>query len=215
MRGFVWRRSKQRLYDAKDVERLQQVVSLNSVGFSLKEIKRCLDDKGFALETSLAMHQEMVQQKIEEYKRIHDTLRLMLSRLAHKQNIEIQELLSLIKEIKQMENIYTKEQLKMLKERYEKYGPDKIKEVEEGWIRLFNEFENAMEKGLDPESYEVQKLAATAQEYIDLFTGRDKEIEARLDQAYEQQKASAFQNWGVKKSVFEFATKARRIFNKK
>ncbi len=142
------------------------------------------------------MQKEMIERKIEEYKSVHQTLRLMLSRFAQQQNVSMEELLTLMKEIKQMENIYTKEQLQKLKDRYEKFGLNKVKEVEEGFAELFKQFEIALNKGLEPASHDAQILANQAQHYIDLFTGGDKDIEARLDQAYEQQQAQALEKWG-------------------
>jgi hypothetical protein len=47
-----------------------------------------------------------------------------------------------------------------------------------------------------------------------LFTDGDKEIEARLDQAYEQQQAQALEKWGVTKEVFDYAIEARRLLKK-
>src|SRR5579871_3406416 len=37
-----------RLYTAADVARLQQILSLRQLGFSLDEVRLCLDDTGFA-----------------------------------------------------------------------------------------------------------------------------------------------------------------------
>jgi MerR family transcriptional regulator, thiopeptide resistance regulator len=175
------RRSQHRIYDATDVARLQQIISLKSVGLTLAKIKQCLQSRNFDLKTSLTMQREMIEKKIDDYKNIGQLLRLMLSRLDQHQNLEMEELLILMKEIKQMENIYTKSQLQKLKDRYEKYGLDKVKEVEDGWLKLFKEFEIALQKGLAPQSPGVQILAKQAQSYIDMFTGEDKEIEVRLD----------------------------------
>lgn len=209
------RKSQHRLYNAADVARLQQIISLKNIGFSLAEIKQCLQNRDFDLKTSLAMHKEMIEKSIEEYQNIDQILRLMLSRLEQNHDIETEEFLMLIKDITQMEKIYSKEQLQTLKDRYEKYGLDKVQEVEDGWLKLFKQFEIALEKGLAPEKPAVQMLAKLAQEYIDLFTGKDKEIEARLDESYAQQQSQALEKWGVKKEVFDYAIKARKIFKNK
>lgn len=206
------RKSQHRLYNINDVAKLQQIISLKSIGFSLAEIKNFMHNRKFDLKTSLMMQQEMIEQKIEAYSNINQTLRLMLSRMKHDPNVEMEGLLMLMKEMKQMETIYSNEQLQKLKDRYEKYGLDKVKEVEDGWLQLFRQFEMAMNQGLAVDSNDVQILAHKAQEYIDMFTGGDKEIEARLDQSYAQQQSQAQEKWGVKKDVFDYALKARKVF---
>ena len=103
-------------------------------------------------------------------------------------------------------NQYTPEQIKALQSRYNQF-PDEVKEVEKAWPELFKKFEAALNDGLDPASGEVQALAEKAQRFIDLFTGKDKAIEANLDKASEQNKGSALQTWGVSAEVFEYASK--------
>jgi len=206
------RRSQHRLYNANDIVKLHQIMALKTIGFSLKEVRHWLSRKDFDLKTSLLMQKGMIEKKIEEYKDIDQTLRLMLSRLSQNQDVKMEELLALMKEIRQMENIYTKEQLQKIKDRYEKYGLDKVKEVEDAWVKLFEQFEDAKENGVLPNHPDVQALAKLAQTYIDLFTGGDKEIEAKLDQTYEQQQAHALEKWGVKKEVFDYAIQARKFY---
>lgn len=205
-----------RLYNAADVERLQHIASLKSMGFSLERIDQSLDREGTTLLGILKMQEELVAQQLMSLKRIHEQLRLLLQRLNRHENPSINELLLLMKEMKNMETWkkqYTAEQIKTLHDRYEKY-PDQVKEVEKAWPILFKQFEDAMKKGLAPDSSEVQVLAKKAQHFIDLFTGGDKAIEANLDKAYQQNQESALKSWGVSKEVFEYATKARKHLNR-
>src|SRR6185437_7437894 len=188
-----------RLYNQADVERLQHIVSLKSLGFSLEGIARCLNDKSNTLLSTFRMQEELVTKKLEGLKKIHEKLRLMLHRLDRHESLRTNEMLLLIKELKQMEmwkKQYTSEQLKTLQDRYEKY-PDQVKEVEKAWPILFKQFEDAMKKGLSPTSDEAQMLAKKAQHFIDLFTGGDKAIEANLDKTYQENQENALKSWGV------------------
>lgn len=202
--------SGHRLYNASDIERLQQVISLKSMGLSLEGIANCLSAKGSNLLATLEMQKDVVENKLAVLKKVHSQLRMLLSKLSHEESLTSKELLQLIREMNEMENMYTPEQMRKLQERYEKY-PAEVKEVEKAWPILFKKFEEAMKQGLNPASHEVQQLAKQAQRFIDLFTGGDKAIEANLDRAYEQNQESALKTWGVSKEVFEYATQARQI----
>ena len=54
-----------RLYAADDVARLQQVLSLRQLGFSLEEIRGCLDRPGFSPLEVIRLHVARLRQQIE------------------------------------------------------------------------------------------------------------------------------------------------------
>ena len=56
-------RAGYRLYGERDVARLEQIVALKFIGFSLKEIKTILDRKGLELPAMLAMQREIISRK--------------------------------------------------------------------------------------------------------------------------------------------------------
>src|SRR5437763_10881234 len=53
-----------RLYAAGDVARLQQVVSLRQLGFSLDEIRACLDQPGFSPLEVIRLHVARLREQI-------------------------------------------------------------------------------------------------------------------------------------------------------
>lgn len=207
------RESGHRLYNQKDVERLQQIISLKSMGLSLQDIARCLEEEEYDLLKTFTMQEAAIFRDIEALQKIRINLRLMIDRLALDQDLTMKELLSFIKEVQTMEKYYTPEQLEKLKNRYEKY-PKEVKEVEKAWPILFKKFEEAMNAGLSVTDLKVQVLASEAQHYIDLFTGGDKEIEANLDKAAEHNRENALKMWNVPKEVFDYANQARMSIKK-
>src|SRR5262245_43496748 len=54
-----------RLYTGEDVARLQQVVSLRQLGFSLDEIRSCLDGPGFSPLEVIRLHVAKLREQIE------------------------------------------------------------------------------------------------------------------------------------------------------
>src|SRR5215813_9345124 len=57
--------SGHRLYTAGDVARLQQVLSLRQLGFSLDEIRECLDRPGFSPLEVIRLHVARLREQIE------------------------------------------------------------------------------------------------------------------------------------------------------
>ncbi len=208
------RESGHRLYNRQDVERLQQVISLKSMGMSLPEIARCLDEEAYDLQKTLVLHKSAIVAKIQQFQEIDQRLHFLLMKLTQDKSVPIQELFLCMKEVKEMETMYTPDQLKKLKSRLEQSDPAEIKKVEAAWPVLFKKFEDAMNQGLSTSDKKVKLLAEEAQRYIDLFTGGDKGIESNLDKAYEQNQTGALKNWGVDQKVFDYATEARKKWQK-
>src|SRR6266567_1126132 len=53
-----------RLYTADDVARLQQVLSLRQLGFSLEEVRDCLDREGFSPLEVIRLHVARLREQI-------------------------------------------------------------------------------------------------------------------------------------------------------
>ena len=204
-----------RWYSQKDVERLQQIISLKSLGLSLTDIEQCLRSKGFDLQKTLTLQLAAVQEKIADLNQIHQKLRLLTVKLAHNEGITAKELLAFMKEVQamNMEQYYTPQQLETLRQRLEKF-PDEARAVEKAWPELFKKFAQALDAGLSVNDPKVVELAKTAQHYIDLFTGGDPAIEANLDKMYAQNQQNALKVWNVSKEVFDFALAARKQLKK-
>ena len=54
-----------RLYTEADIARLQQVLSLRQLGFSLEEVKECLDQPGFSPLEIIGLHLVRLREQIE------------------------------------------------------------------------------------------------------------------------------------------------------
>ncbi len=108
------RESGHRLYSREDLERLQQILSLKSMRFSLEKIAKCLDEGAYDLQQTLTMHREKILARIQQLQSIDQTLRRLLSKLSHNKHLTNKELLSFMREVQNMEKLYTPESLKNL-----------------------------------------------------------------------------------------------------
>src|SRR5271170_3568902 len=64
LRPSLHTESGHRLYTASDVARLQQVLSLRQIGFSLEEIAGCLDRPGFSPQEVIHLHVSRLREQI-------------------------------------------------------------------------------------------------------------------------------------------------------
>src|SRR5437660_6165434 len=65
LRPSLHTESGHRLYTAGDVARLQQVLSLRQLGFSLDEVRDCLDRPGFSPLEVIRLHVARLREQIE------------------------------------------------------------------------------------------------------------------------------------------------------
>src|SRR5437899_1165849 len=63
-----------RLYAAGDVARLQQVLSLRQLGFSLEQVRDCLDRPGFSPLEVIGLHVARLREQIELQRKLCERL---------------------------------------------------------------------------------------------------------------------------------------------
>src|SRR6516164_39886 len=63
-----------RLYAAEDIARLQQVISLRQLGFSLEEVRNCLDRPGFSPLEVIDLHVARLREQIQLHKELCEGL---------------------------------------------------------------------------------------------------------------------------------------------
>jgi MerR family transcriptional regulator, thiopeptide resistance regulator len=176
-----------RLYTKKDLARLQQVLSLKSLGLSLDKIGDALKDPvKWSAHHVVKLQIEKTRQQLTEQRQLLERLegfaRLLESKGADEvsaaQFIDVMEAMTMI------ETFYSKEQLEQLAQRKEQVGEARIKEVEASWPRLMAEVRIQMEKGTDPNDPVVQALAKRWSGLLAEFTGGDPGIERSLKTMY-------------------------------
>jgi MerR family transcriptional regulator, thiopeptide resistance regulator len=174
-----------RLYAEADIVRLQQIMSLRQLGFSLIEIKECLQKPDFTLHHTIQLHIARLREQIElSHKLLH---RLEAIASSSETSINIDNLIQTIEAMTMFEKYYTPEQLETLKQRRDSLGEERIHQVENEWETLIAQARAEMEKGTDPASESVQNIARRWRELIAEFTGGNPGIEQSLNTMYQQE----------------------------
>jgi DNA-binding transcriptional MerR regulator len=200
-------RAGHRVYGAADVTRLQQIVSLRALGFSLEQIKDTLDGAGASPLEVIRMHLQRLAGEIEEKQALYARLNHLAERLQNHEQVSADEFLQTIGVINMFEKYYTKEQLEQLAERREQFGEQAIKEVEAEWPRLIAAVRAERDRGTDPADPQVQALAQRWKELIEMFTGGDPGISKALETAW-QNEPQARQQMGLDPDLHEYVCKA-------
>lgn len=186
-----------RFYDEEDVLRLQQIASLRTLGFSLQEIRGCLQDPGFSPVRVTELHLARLRERIELEKRLCERLEGVAALLAARESsvgeVSTERFIETVMEVTKMsENIekhYTSEQLEQLERRKHEVGEERIREVEAEWPRLIEQVEAEMAAGTDPADERVQELANRWMGLVEEFTGGDPGIRESLGNMYQQEES--------------------------
>src|SRR5215211_2655772 len=156
-----------RLYGETELLRLQQILTLRYLGFSLRRIGELLDRADFDLVASLRVQRQVLHDRIAELERISAAIgelvdrRLATGEWSWPLVIEASRAVGagLTRGEEMMDAYYTPEQMKEFEEARRVTAQEVIEAIEEGWTALLAEVRAARAADLDPASAEARALA--------------------------------------------------------
>jgi DNA-binding transcriptional MerR regulator len=183
-----------RLYTAADIARLQQVLSLRQLGFSLEEVRDCLDRPGFAPLEVIRLHVARLREQIDLQRKLCERLEALAERLRTTEEVSADEFLQTIEVMTMTEKLaqqvgryYTPEQLAQCAARAKEVGQEAIDQAPRQWEDLFKDVTAEMEAGTDPTDPKAQELAKRWLALVTLFTGGDPGIFNSVRSMYENE----------------------------
>lgn len=197
-----------RLYGEADIIRLQQIVSLRQLGFSLEQIRECLEQDQFSPQHVVQLHLSQLKEQMALQQQLCVRLEAIATRLQSTETISTQEFIQLIEITTMIGKYYTPEQQEYLKSRAEQIGEERIRQVEAEWQNLIEQVRTEMEKGTDPGSESVQSLARRWRSLIQEFTGGDPGIEQSLNTMYQQEEVEVASRGAVDTALAEYMSRA-------
>jgi DNA-binding transcriptional MerR regulator len=148
--------SGHRLYAAGDIARLQQVLSLRQLGFSLESIRDCLDKPDFSPLEVMDLHLARLKEQIELQRQLSERLEAIAFQLRATEEVSVEAFFRTIEVMTMMEKLYTSDQMKQFAEVSKLVGPEEIRAIETAWTTLLSEVR--ANQDLDPASPEAQAL---------------------------------------------------------
>jgi DNA-binding transcriptional MerR regulator len=180
-----------RLYTPVDVARLQQVLSLRQLGFSLEQIRECLDGSNFSPLEIIELHLSRLREHIDLQRKLYERLETLVVHLRSTQTVCVDEFLSAIQETTMLEALqekyFTPEQLQVFKDKRAQVGQEHLERMQETWAEVIALIRAEMDKGTDPADPKVQALARRWQDLVAQSTGGDPQVEQSLKRLWEEQ----------------------------
>ncbi|KAM3099085.1 MerR family transcriptional regulator [Phormidesmis sp. 146-12] len=197
-----------RVYGEDDIIRLQQIVSLRQIGFSLEQIRDCLGQEQFSPHHVVQLHLSQLREQMALQQQLYTKLESILAHLQAAETISIHEFVQIIEVTTMIGKYYTSEQQDYLKARAEQIGQEQIRQVEAEWQDLIEQARTAMANGIDPSDESVQVLARRWRSLIEEFTGCDPEIARSLNTMYQQEGSEAASRGAVDTALAAYMSRA-------
>jgi DNA-binding transcriptional MerR regulator len=176
-----------RLYTADDIARLQQVLSLRQLGFSLDEVRDCLNRPDFAPLEVIRLHIARLREQIELQRRLCKRLEVIAATFQAAEEVSADEFLQTIEVMTMLEKYFTPEQHEWIKSRRNEAGEEATQLMQEEWAELIAAVRAEMDAGTDPKAAKVQALAKRWVSMVERSTGGDPAIEQSLKRLWDEQ----------------------------
>jgi DNA-binding transcriptional MerR regulator len=209
-----------RVYTEADLLKLQQIVTLKFMGFSLDQVRELLNSKGYEAVKSLRVQAGAVKDEIARLREASRAIGQVLSlletegRINQKKLIKIMEVIQMGEDIKKTwhEKFFTEAELKEFQEVGKKYTPEMVKAYQDRWAALIEEVKQNIKA--DPASEIAQSLAGRWVDLLNEAYGDHPQLKARIGEAYRSGAVpDDYRMFGAE--VWDFIKKAQAAAKKK
>jgi DNA-binding transcriptional MerR regulator len=211
LRPSLHTESGHRLYTAGDVARLQQVLSLRQLGFSLEEIRDCLNRPDFSPVELIERHLARLREQVELQRKLCQRLEAIAAGLRTAGEVSAEEFLQTIEVMTMIESYYTPEQMESFRKRSAEAaaaGVDLTQQGTAAWQELLARLKVEMDSGTDPADPKVQALEKRRQALVNAFSGGDKAIEENLKRMWTEQGDTLCAQFGIDPKLMAYLGKA-------
>lgn len=183
-------RAGYRLYRASDVARLEQIVALKFIGFSLNEIKNILKRDSLDLASALRQQREAITEKRQRFDLAISAIERAEYVVGTSKDhgwetfVKIIEVINMQTDMDWSKKYYSDEAQSEIAERAATIPREVIEQAQRDWAVLIKEVDAAVATGEDPASEKSQALASRWAELIKGFTGGNQEIQKGLNKMY-------------------------------
>jgi DNA-binding transcriptional MerR regulator len=168
--------SGHRLYAEDDIVKLQQIMSLRELNFSLDEIKEFFENPEYNPMDILEMQIDRLSQEIRLKEELRQQLQELWEVFRSWEKPSLEQFINSIELIKNQSEYFTQEQIHRMKKQYDGLNSIEADKFANSWSKLIFLFQSEMEKSTPIDNPRVIELARRWKEGIDFFTGGDEGI---------------------------------------
>lgn len=205
--------SDYRFYTEKDLLRLQQILTLKLMGFTLDQVKILLQRRGYAVKKYLAIQVQALNDEAARIKTTARTLSQVLAFLEKEERLDWKKIIKVMEDINMSEQakkdwynkFFTEKDRKEFEELGKRFTPGQIEAYEKKWAGLIAEVKQNLH--LDPASEAAQSLARRWQTLLEEGGYGDfPNLQKKIKAAYG---AGAYPEEYMPKDVWDFIKKAK------
>lgn len=180
--------NQRRQYQQADLLRLQQILTLKRLGFSLQEIESLLDSPTYDVRQSLRIQRDAVAQQIGQLQSAYYALTRTMEAVETGQAIDWRQVTAIIQALSDpdknqwMVRYYREEDWDWLRDRAMTMTPEQVELGTRAWEDLYTGFRAV--RHLPPDHPDVQALAERMQRLVAMFTEGRPKIQAALGKLY-------------------------------
>jgi MerR family transcriptional regulator, thiopeptide resistance regulator len=177
-----------RQYQARDLERLEQIVALKFLGLPLRQIRILLDRSSLELADALRLQRRVLEEKRKQLDLAIRTIQEAETSLLPGQPADSAILRKIIEAIEMqnhtdwMSKYQTPQARAKIETRQAEWTPELQARISQQWTELFADVRAALAE--DPASERVQALAVRWRELVEAFTQRDPDLTASVSNAW-------------------------------
>lgn len=176
--------SNHRLYTEDDIVKLQQIMSLKELDFSLEEIKEFFENPEYSPKEVIEMQLERLNQEIKLKDELREQLQELWEVFHSWKEPNLEQFIRSIELIKNQKEYFTQEQISRMKKHYGKLNNIEADRLANSWNELNSSLQSEMEKGTSVDNPKVIELAKRWKEEMDFFTGGDTGIMHSAERYY-------------------------------
>lgn len=189
-----------RLYDDQDIMRLQQILSLRQLGFSLSEVGECLANPEFSLPKVIDLHCTRVREQIDLSRTLLKRLNGIAYELQTTQSVAVENLIEAMEAMTMTEQYFTPEQQATLENRFQAIAVE--------WQEMLSLARDVVSDSIDLSSIKANALAGYWKRTMQSLIGGDVEMFEALVKLYQQEGAEAASLGSLDAETFDYIIKA-------
>ena len=182
--GLLWPQGRTsagyRFYGHTQIQRLQQIRSLQSIGLPLSKIAALLETGSLDSHAVVKAHLKKLDEQIETLQKLRGRLARLDTAMTSGKALADEDLLKTIEEMNMLEKHVSPQSMEKVQQRHQLLGEERSESARQHWAKIVQELGVLRSQGKAHHSEEARNLGAQGGALLDEFTNNDKKTKDNL-----------------------------------